>query len=323
MTELRYNPLRQRWTMVASGRANRPQMPKDWCPFCPSSGKVPSDYEVYAYHNDFPVLSPEPPAPDVESTSLVPVRPAVGNAEVILFTPDHHGSIARLGSDHLMKLWNLWCERFTALGAQSGVEYVYIFENKGDVIGVTMPHPHGQLYAFPFIPSRIAVELDASRKHWEKTGRSLIADIREEEARDGRRIVFENDFVTVFLPPAAEFPYELHAYPKAHVPAMTGFTPAQALGVMEAYAAIVRTYNALFENIKELPYMMGMHQAPTGPGDWGHFHFHLEFYPLHRAPDKIKYCASSETGADAHCNPTSPEVCAAQLRKAWERAGQF
>ena len=142
MSELRWNPVLREWVATATHRMDRPQMPKDWCPFCPGSGRVPDQYEVHIYPNDFPTFATPPPESIVESTSLYPVQEAVGVCEVVLYTPEHHTTLAQLPVDHILKLVALWTSRYQELGSREEIKYVFEFENKGEVIGVTMPHPH-------------------------------------------------------------------------------------------------------------------------------------------------------------------------------------
>ncbi|MGC9064283.1 MAG: galactose-1-phosphate uridylyltransferase, partial [bacterium] len=146
MAELRWNPLLEDWVMIASHRQERPQMPKNWCPFCPGSGRVPEKYDVLEYDNDFPALMLNPPEPDDVATEFYKVAPAYGKCEVILYSSDHHTTLPKLSVAHIRKLVDLWCERFVELSKYEKIKYVFIFENRGEVVGVTMPHPHGQIY---------------------------------------------------------------------------------------------------------------------------------------------------------------------------------
>ena len=209
MAELRWNPLINDWVMIASHRQNRPQMPKDWCPFCPSGGKVP-DYEVLEYDNDFPALSQTPPEPDDVANDFFKVAPAYGKCEVILYSPEHTKTLKELPQSHVEKLVGLWCERFDALRSDEKIKFVFIFENRGDVVGVTMPHPHGQIYGYSFIPKKLQLEDEAYRKSMEN-GKCLCCDMLENEKADGRRIIFENDSFTVFLPFFCEYPYGIRS----------------------------------------------------------------------------------------------------------------
>ena len=198
MAELRWNPMIKDWVMIASNRQNRPQMPKDWCPFCPGSGKVPDNYEVHAYDNDFPALTQNPPEPDDVATDFYKVKPSHGKCEVILFSPNHTGTLKELSDSHMKKLVDLWCTRFNAMKEDKKIKYVFIFENRGDVVGVTMPHPHGQMYGYSVLPKKIELETENCAKYHDKNGRCLICDMRAEEEKAGDRVVIKNDSFTVF-----------------------------------------------------------------------------------------------------------------------------
>ena len=155
MAELRWHPLIQDWVMINSNRQNRPQMPKDWCPFCPGSGKVPDDYEVLKYDNDFPALSQNPPQPDNVANDFFKVRPSYGKCEVILYSPRHHTTLKELSDEHMRKLVDLWAERYADISKDENIKYVFIFENRGSMVGTSMPHPHGQIYGYSIIPKKL------------------------------------------------------------------------------------------------------------------------------------------------------------------------
>jgi len=303
--------------MIASNRQNRPQMPKDWCPFCPSSGNVP-DYEVLEYDNDFPALSQNPPEPDDVADDFFKVAPSYGKCEVILYSPGHTVTLPELSDGHMRKLVDLWCERFDAMAGDEKIKYVFPFENRGDVVGVTMPHPHGQMYGYSFIPKKLALETASAREHYAQTGKCLFCDMLEHEAADGRRVIFKNEHFTVFLPFFSEYPYGVYIFSNRHTPYMTDFTSEEkdALGVTIRDTAGM--LDALFDY--RFPYMMCMHNAPVNSGDYSRdFHFHIEFFPPMRSAVKQKFNASSETGAWAHCNPTCPEETSKELRAAYEK----
>ena len=317
MAELRWDPFIKDWTMVASNRQNRPQMPKDWCPFCPSFGNVP-EYEVMEYDNDFPALRNDPPAPDDVATDFFRTRPAYGKCEVILYSPGHTVTLPELSDDHMEKLVALWCERFEALRADPNVRYVFIFENRGDVVGVTMPHPHGQIYAYPFLPKKLELETNSAKEYYEKTGRCLWCDHLKNEEREEKRVVFRNEHFTVFLPFFSAYPYGVYIQPHAHRQYITDFTPEERRSLGTAIRDTAGMLDSLFGY--KFPYMMCMHNAPVNSGDFSKdFHFHIEFYPPMRSAEKQKFNASSETGAWAACNPTCPEQTAKELRAAYRR----
>ncbi|HEX7066384.1 MAG TPA: galactose-1-phosphate uridylyltransferase [Bacillales bacterium] len=315
MAELRYNPLLRDWTMVSAQRQKRPNMPKGNCPFCPGSGKVPEDYDVHLYHNDFPVLSPNPPEPDQVGGGLYTTREAVGKCEVVLYSPDHHAAIPDLSSGHMNKLVNLWADTYAQLAENPNHEYVMIFENRGEEVGVTMPHPHGQIYAYPFVPLKVKTELDSCLVYYKEHGRNLFEDMIAEEKRFGERVILENDHFIAFIPFFTDYPYGVFIVSKTNHTAITEFTEVQKRQLGEILQNVVggmdRVYNRSF------PYMMTMHQEPAAGDDvHDYYRFHIEFYPPLRGEDKIKYNASSETGGWAAANPRKVEETSAILRSA-------
>ncbi len=317
MSELRYNPLLKDWVMVVASRQGRPQMPKDWCPFCPGSGKVPDEgYEVLRYPNDFPVLSQDPPVPDDVATDFFTVRPAYGRCEVILYSPEHNKTMSSLSNENLYALARVWREAFLDISGDPKIKYVMIFENRGEVVGVTMPHPHGQVYGYGVLPKRLELELDSASEHMDQNGKCLFCRMLEEETAQGKRVIFENRHFAVVLPFYAEYPYGVCIYAKRHVADIGGMTDEELNALGLTVRDVSGTLDMLFGY--SFPYMMCMHNAPVNMGDMSRkWHFHIEFFSPVRAKDKLKFNASSETGAWAHCNPTSPEEKAGELREAY------
>jgi len=318
MAELRWHPLIKDWIMIASHRQNRPQMPKDWCPFCPGSGRVPDNYDVYKYDNDFPVLSQDPPVPDDVETELYKTREAYGKCEVILYSPQHTVTLPELPVSHVKKLVDLWTERFIELSKDEKIKYIFIFENRGEMVGVTMPHPHGQIYGYSYIPKKLELELGACKEHFDQNKLCLICDILKNEMDFGERVIFENEDFIVFLPFFTEYPYGVYIASKKHKQNLTQFDESEKLNLARTVRDTAGMLDSLFGF--QFPYMMCMHQDPVNSGDFSeYYHFHIEFFPPMRAADKQKFNASSETGAWAHANPTKPEEKAVELRQAYER----
>ncbi len=315
MAELRYNPLLDDWTMVASTRQNRPNMPKDFCPFCPGSGKVPVHYDVHLYSNDFPVLSENPAQPEQVGGGPYETREAKGKCEVILYSPDHYSTIPDLTPSHMTKLVQLWSETFERLEKDRDHEYVMIFENRGEEVGVTMPHPHGQVYAYPFIPLKVRTELKNAKAYYIKNKENLFdAMIKEEKAFD-QRIILENDAFIACIPFFTDYPYGVYVISKENKTAITEFNENEKRVLGEMLQTIVGGMDLLYNKL--FPYMMVMHQRPASSEDVSdYYRFHIEFYPPLRDENKIKYNASSETGGWAACNPTSVEENAGYLREA-------
>jgi UDPglucose--hexose-1-phosphate uridylyltransferase len=277
---------------------------------------VPDDYDILAYDNDFPALTLDPPQPDLAGDDLLPVRPSLGKCEVTLYSPDHGITLPQLSLDHITRLVEHWEERYRVLGGIPGIDYVFIFENRGEAVGVTIHHPHGQIYAYPFIPLRIKAELESTAEHWKEKGTCLVCDLLEHERDAGSRLVYAGNGFTAFVPPWAQYGYDAIIACDRHLGSLTEMDAAEKQGLALALKCVTGGYDSLFGFT--FPYMMCMHQDPTDGGDYPHYHFHIEFYPPMRDRDKLKYSASSETGAWAHINTTVPEEKAAELRAAVE-----
>jgi UDPglucose--hexose-1-phosphate uridylyltransferase len=320
VSELRWNPLLGEWVATATHRQERTFLPPaDFCPLCPTKpGGFPTEvpeetYDIVVFENRFPSLRPDPPEPAVEGSELYPVRPARGQCEVIVYTPNHRATLAGEPVEQIYKLVRVWTDRFLELGAQDYADYVFIFENKGEAIGVTLHHPHGQIYAYPFTPPRVARELEQSLAHREKTGRCLVCDIVREERADARRIVAENDSFVAVVPFFARWPYEVHVYSTRHLQALTDLTDAEQRDLASMLKTVLVAFDKLFDI--SFPYMMVLHQRPTDGGSYDYYHFHVEFYPPLRTATKLKYLAGSETGAGLFINDTLAEEKAEELRQ--------
>lgn len=318
MAELRWHPFIKDWVMVASHRQNRPQMPKDWCPFCPGSGKVPDHYDVLEYDNDFPALMQNPPEPDRVGNDFFKTEKAYGKCEVILYSPEHTVTLPELPDDHVVKLVELWTQRFVELSKDEKIKYIFIFENRGEVVGVTMPHPHGQIYGYPFIPKKIELELEASREHFDKHHECLMCRFLKEEQKFGKRVIFENEDFSVVLPFFVEYPYGVYIISRRHIQNLAQMTGREKQNLAKAVRETAGMLDSLFD--MKFPYMMCMHQDPVNSiSTEDYYHFHIEFFPPMRSKEKQKFNASSETGVWAHCNPTSPEEKAEELKAAYRK----
>ncbi|NLB82357.1 MAG: galactose-1-phosphate uridylyltransferase [Clostridiaceae bacterium] len=318
MAELRWNPLINDWVMIASHRQSRPQMPKDWCPFCPGSGKVPDKFDVLKYDNDFPALSQNPPEPDDVSNDFFETKPSYGKCEVILYSSNHTVTLPQLSVPHIRKIVDLWVQRFIELSKDEKIKYIFIFENRGEVVGVTMPHPHGQIYGYSFIPKRLQLELTSCKEHYQKHNKCLICDMNRQEADAGLRIITENDHFITYVPFFSEYPYGTYIVSKNHKQNISELSEDEKNSLSQMLRDITGAYDMIFD--KPFPYMMCMYQNPVNSGDVSsYYHFHIVFYPPLRAANNQKFNASSETGAWAHCNPTAPEEKAVEIKDALSR----
>ncbi len=317
MYELRWNPVLKWWVMVSSERQNRPLTPDDYCPFCPSLGKILDNYEVLSYENDWPILSPTPPEVEPLDSPIFRNAKSYGKCEVILYSPEHDSSLGELSLENIEKLIDLWVDKYLEFGNKDFIDYVFIFENRGEEVGVTIIHPHGQIYGFPFIPKKIEIELSSCKEYYEKEKKNLYIEILQEELKMGERVVDENDSFVTFVPYFADYPYQVFIIPRKHRLSIDELKEKEKKDLGKSLKRIISTYDNLFE--RDFPYMMCFHQKPTDGKDYRYYQFHIEFYPPLRNEKTQKFNASSETGSWTHGNPTSPEEKAKELRKTMEK----
>ena len=267
-------------------------MPQDWCPFCPGSGRVPESYDVCLYPNDFPALSfADPDAP--------------GACDVVLYSPQHDLRPSELAVEQWEKVIALWTRRSWELAADSRVKHVMVFENTGEEVGVTMPHPHGQIYAFPFVPPQVEREMAAAAKFRERENRCLYCKVFEDELHDGRRVVLENGSFVAFAPYFARFPYETQIYLRRHCGALSELKSCESHDLASIMSVMRKKYDALFD--APMPLMMVLHQQE---------HFRVEILPLRRSATKLKYLAAVESASGTFLNDVNPEEAAEALRNA-------
>jgi len=303
MNELRYNPLLGTWVMVATQRQNRPHMDEDRCPFCPSSGNI-KNYEILKYDNDFPALMPNPPEIKKIKSKLYKNEKSYGKCEVILYSPDHKANLYELSKNHIQKIIELWINRCKELSKNKKNKYIFVFENKGEEVGVTMLHPHGQIYAYPFVPLKLKIELDNAEKFHKKNKKCIICQMNEEEIKSGNRIIYENKSFIAYLPYFTDYPYGIFIVSKKHRPYLSDLDEFEKNDFADVLKVIEGSFDKIFN--RSFPFMMCVHQCPVNTDEYKNFkkyyHLHIEFYTPLRAKDKIKYYASSESGAWAAAN---------------------
>ena len=325
MNELRWDPTLQEWVVYATHRQDRTFLPpKEYCPLCPTKGngafptEVPrSSYEIAVFENKFPSLIPDAPSPNGADQPPARTAPGRGVCEVVLYSDEHNATLASMSEERIRNLIEVWADRYEELGALEYVDYVFVFENKGEEIGVTLNHPHGQVYAYPFVPPKPARELESAKRYRERGQRALHTDVLARERADGRRIVVQGEYFTAFVPFYAHYPYEVHLYADRNATSIAGLSNAEREDLARTLKRLLLGYDELFGF--SLPYVMVMHQAPTDGRDYEDLaHFHIEFYPPHRTEKKLKYIAGSEQGAGAWIVDALPEETASALREAVE-----
>jgi UDPglucose--hexose-1-phosphate uridylyltransferase len=231
---------------------------------------------------------------------------------VVVFTQDPDTSLGRLPLDRIELLFEVWADRTAALGARDDVAYVMPFENRGVEVGVTLHHPHGQIYAYPIVPPIPARELEQQRAHLERHGRGLLADHIRLEIDDGRRMLVDEPHAVAFVPVCARYAYEVWIAPRRAAPSLTTLTGGERADLARALKTILLKYDALYA--RPMPYVMVFHQAPTDGSEHPEAHFHIELYPALRMPARLKYLAGSELGAGFFTADTFPEEKARELQ---------
>jgi UDPglucose--hexose-1-phosphate uridylyltransferase len=323
---MRWDPTLREWVAYATHRQDRTFLPPaEYCPLDPTKpGGFPTEvprehYDIVVFENKFPSFTPGANETGEPGTALMPTVPGRGVCEVVLYSEEHGGTLAGMGERRIRNLVEVWADRYRELGALDFVEYVFVFENKGEVIGVTLHHPHGQIYGYPFVPPRPKKELEAAREHKAEHGSCLHCDLLSQELGDGRRVVAEGEHFAAFVPFHAHYPYEAHLYAKRCAGSLADLTADEKDDLAAVLKRLLAGYDALFGF--SLPYIMSMHQAPTDGGGYESVaHFHVEFYPPNRTAGKLKYLAGSESGAGAFIMDALPETTAGKLREAVESA---
>jgi UDPglucose--hexose-1-phosphate uridylyltransferase len=322
-SEIRWDWLLGEWVTVASHRQDRTFQPaEDQCPLCPSTPyartEIPApDYEVAVFENRFPAFTGDPAAgpggarPPEAGADLLVSRPATGRCEVICFTAEHAASFAGLGPARAATVMAAWTDRSAELARHPGVRQIYCFENRGTEIGVTLSHPHGQIYACPFVTPRTGRMLTSCAAYRHETGRNLFDDLVAAELADTARIVAAGGHWVAFVPHAAHWPYEVHLYPRRRVPDLPALDDGARAEFYELYRDLLQRFDRLFG--QPAPYISAWHQAPTGYG--ADFALHLELFTVRRARDKLKFLAGAESGMGAFTQDVAPEAAAERLRQ--------
>jgi UDPglucose--hexose-1-phosphate uridylyltransferase len=291
---------------------------------CPSGrGAEPTeipahDYDVVVFENRFPSFSTVAGDPSGAEDPPEGEAPAYGRCEVVCFTSDHDASFSSLTPARARTVVEAWVDRTRELSALRGIAHVFCFENRGREIGVTLPHPHGQIYAYPFVPTRTRLLLERATAHHARTGRLLGADVLASEQAAGSRVVVSGEQWTAYVPYAARWPVEVHLAPHRDVPDLVALDDAEREELAAVYLDLLRRLDRYFVTREgapiPLPYIAGWHQAPVAEGR-DVSRLHLQVMSVMRAPGKLKYLAGSESGVGAWINDVAPESVAARLRE--------
>jgi UDPglucose--hexose-1-phosphate uridylyltransferase len=267
------------------------------------------DYDVAVFENLFPTLSMEAHDPP---SLIVPTRPGLGACEVVVFTQDPHASLGSLPVWHVELIFEVWADRYRELGSRGEIQYVYPFENRGVEVGVTLHHPHGQIYAYPFVPPVPAAELAQQRRHFDEHGRGLLADLLEQEVADNRRILYLSEHAIACVPVCARYSYEVWIAPRRTAASVADLGVNERREMARALKTVLLKFDAMWG--RPFPYILVFHQAPTDGVPHPEAHVHIEIYPAYRMPGRLKYLAGSEIGAGVFTADTLPEDKARELQ---------
>jgi len=330
--EQRWHPLRREWVVVSSHRNERPwqgervagaspALPRyaSDCYLCPGNARISGQRNarytgVYVFDNDHPCVGPEAPSPAAlpKAPGIYRNSPAAGYARVVCFTPRHDLTLAQLAEREVLDLLGVLQEQYRELGARDEVRHVLVFENKGEVVGVSNPHPHCQIYATNFVFKTIELEAEAQAAYLAEHRRPLFQDILATEEADGRRLLVRRGEALSFIPYFARYPYETFVAPRATRPSLADLTPEE----LADFAAVLRETVIRLDNLWRIafPYVMVLHQAPTAGAPTPGFHFHIQIHPPLRKPGLLKYLAGPEIGGGNFLNDTAPEEKATELQ---------
>jgi UDPglucose--hexose-1-phosphate uridylyltransferase len=332
--EKRWHPILNEWVIIASQTSIRPwsgavlrkadkELPEFdlECYLCPgvtrASGVVNPNYnETFAFDNDFASFAPN--APDIDKKGILfRAESAKGICRVICFSKKHNAVLAQLSVQEIESVVRTWINEFEKLSQTGYIKYVMIFENKGKIIGVSNLHPHGQIYATGFIPKILLQEIASTKEYFDNNNRCLFCDHLTEEKNKKVRIIAENQSFTAFVPYFARFSYEINIYSNRHFSKIDQMSEREIKDFANILKRVLCKYDNLFGMI--MPNILMMHNAPVDNENYEPFyHFHIEFYPPLRSPDKLKYLAGFESGGGNIVNPTDPDLAAEQIRNASE-----
>ncbi|WP_083906442.1 galactose-1-phosphate uridylyltransferase [Mycobacterium sp. JS623] len=320
-SQLRFDRQTGQWVIIAALRQDRTyKPPPDQCPLCPGPtgliSEIPAaSYDVAVFENRFPSLSGAGsaafhlPFPDGD---LFQSAPGHGRCEVICFSSDHTGSFGQLSPQHARLVVDAWRHRTADLMARPGIANVFCFENRGEEIGVTLTHPHGQIYGYPYLPPRAAEMLREARAYADRTGGNLFTDILAREVADGSRIIAGTELFTAFVPFAARWPVEVHIYPNRFVHNLVDLTDEERDGFAQIYLDVLKRFDRMYPTA--LPYISALHQYSSS-GEQREGYFHVELMSVRRSATKLKFLAGSESAMDAFISDVTPESVAERLRQ--------
>lgn len=313
---LRWHPLRGEWVAYASYRQGRTFMPPpQYNPLAVTTDRAnptelpQGNYDIAVFDNRFPSLQRQAHSPP---STVVPTIPGNGQCEVVVFTQDPSSSLSLLPLSQIELLFSVWAARTSALAAYPQMEYVLPFENRGVEVGVTLHHPHGQIYAYPFVPPVPQRMQEQQLVYFREHQRAMLEELIEAEINDGSRMLYTGEHAVAFVPAWARYSYEVWVAPRKAVPYFSSLNDAQRADLARALKTVLLKYDGLWQ--RQFPYLMAWYQAPLGNGNHPEWHLHAEFYPPYRTRDRLKFLAGTELAAGMFASDSLPEEKASELQ---------
>jgi UDPglucose--hexose-1-phosphate uridylyltransferase len=314
---LRWHPLRGEWVAYAAYRQGRTFLPPpEYNPLAVTVDpehptELPrGDYDIAVFDNRFPTLAldaHDPPA------LTVATAPAAGHCEVVVFTQDAAASLSTLPLSHINLLLQVWAARTARMASRPGIVYVLPFENRGAEVGVTLHHPHGQIYAYPFVPPVPLRMLEQEQAYYQRHRQTLLVGMAQQEADSGDRVLYQGPHAIAFVPACARYPYEVWVMPTRQTDNFSALSAEQRADLARALKTVLLKYDGLWE--RQMPYLMAWYQAPLDGRAHPETQLHAQLYPPYRTRERLKYLAGTELGAGMFAMDALPEETALQLQQ--------
>lgn len=331
----RFNPLTEEWLIVSPHRTKRPWQGQvedasdsflaeydPECYLCPGNrragDKTNPDYKrVFVFDNDFAALMPDVPDGSSNTGDLIVAERERGISRVVCFSPNHGLTLGRMNVDDIKNVIDEWANQYVELGAEPFINHVQIFENRGEMMGASNPHPHCQIWASESVPNEPAKEIRSQRAYQAKHNSCLLCDYLDLEQKSGERIVFENEHFLAIVPFWAVYPFEVMVVIRDHRGSIDEFDERERSAFADILKRVTTRYDNLF--LTPFPYSMGLHQKPTDAHSHEYAHFHAHFYPpLLRSATVRKFLVGFEILGSPQRDIT-PETAAARLRELSEK----
>ena len=315
VVEARWDPILEEWVLVSNIREKRPWRPSRGCPFCPGSPETGWGWRVLVLENRFPMLMPNPPERSRSSFPFVSV-PGRGRCFVVVETPRHDlDDLSDLSVAEIAEVLEGLQLLFSELSKDTSIVYAMWFRNKGEEVGVSLTHPHSQVYALPFIPNRVLREMRSCYRFWLRESKCLLCEARDRELEVGERIVCRTRFFVAFVPFWAKWPFEVHVHPLEHLESVRHASREHLEDLAKCIKLVLQGLKRVLG--KPMPYVAVLHEPPLR-GSYPWFHTHLEIYGMYRVSGRLKYAGGSETGGGVFTYDSTPEVAAKMLRESIE-----